>query len=380
MKKIKAYLQNLFWLFLTYFLAPYFYLCIFLKSKPANDKILVIQLAKIGDMVCTTPVFREIKERYQKCHLSLLASRNTFGVVKNNHRLDDVIFTEDYPGIFGQFRLIKKIRKENYSWIINLSPINYFANILAFWALVSNRVSAVFKEAGEVSAMFFHFNNYRLEYKRHASLLRHYLTLLGFLGIGACSEEREVFTKPEEELKASNFLRNHNLNKDDLLVGISCTSNLDFRQWELEKFSALADMLTEKSGARIILIGADRDFAKNEEVKKMMKNNSINASGVFKLDELAAFMKNLKLFISMDTGPLYIANAVGVPVVNIAGPDDMREQSPYGPSVRIVQKDLPCIPCSLVLSGVRCCREGHLRCVKEIVPEEVFLACQPLLS
>jgi len=82
----------------------------------------------------------------------------------------------------------------------------------------------------------------------------------------------------------------------------------------------------------------------------------------------------------MDTGPLYIANAVGVPVVDIVGPDDMKEQSPIGLAVRFVRKNLACAPCSLVFSGIRYCKQGHLRCVKEITPEDVFEAGRSLLK
>lgn len=375
---IKAYFNNFFWLFLTYLAAPYLYARIVFKKKGNGQRILVIQTAKIGDLVCTTPVFREIKNNFPDAYLTAIVIDRSQDILKNNPHIDQVISITGYRGIIGGFRLIKKIRKENYDWSLVMLP-DYFNNIIGFWSLAPNRATTTHEDTGEITKLTSIFNNFRREYKKHTSALRHYLGLLNFLGIKEYSEEKELFILPEEERVAEDFLNKNNLKKEDLLVGMSVTSEVAFRQWDLKKFAALADMLVEKLGAKIIFIGAQSDFAKNEQVREMMKNNSINSAGCFKLRDFPAFMKNLKLFISMDTGPIYIANALGVPVVDIVGADDMNEQSPSGPKCAIIQKELYCSPCIFVFSGIRYCKEGHLRCLKEISPEDVFEAAKKLL-
>lgn len=111
-----------------------------------------------------------------------------------------------------------------------------------------------------------------------------------------------------------------------------------------------------------------------------MKNNSVNAAGAFKLYELAAFMRNLKLFISVDCGSLYVADAAGVPSVVIAGSVDMREQHPLNSPYKVIQKNIYCFPCSFTPFPARTCKEGHLKCLKEITPEEVFDSVIKLIS
>ncbi len=44
-------------------------------------------------------------------------------------------------------------------------------------------------------------------------------------------------------------------------------------------------------------------------------------------------------FISVDTGPIYIAEAFGIPTIDIVGPMDENEQPPRGPMHRIVRTD-----------------------------------------
>ena len=62
----------------------------------------------------------------------------------------------------------------------------------------------------------------------------------------------------------------------------------------------------------------------------------IDASEKFSIDELKALIAQAGLFISVDTGPLYIAEAFGVPTVDIVGPMDEREQPPIGEHHKVV--------------------------------------------
>lgn len=338
----------------------------------------MIQRAKIGDLVCTTHIFREIKKKYPSCYLSAMVIERAKNILKHNPHLNEVISLGDFQGFSGKIRLVKKIRKEKYDWVFTVLP-DPFINTIGLWTLIPNRVVTTYKHSGEIIGLTSIFNNYRVEYHRHTSAARHYLKLLKFIGIEGGSEEKEVFVSFEEKARVMDYFKKYDLSGHDLLIGISVTSEVDFRQWELEKFAQLADLLVEKLGAKVIFIGAAKDFAKNEKVQKMMKRDSLNTAGIFQLNELPAFLANLKLFISMDTGPIYIANALRVPVVDIVGADDMREQSPFGPKVRIIQKDLYCAPCIFIFSGIRYCKEGHLKCLKQISVEDVFKAAQELL-
>jgi len=381
MRRFRAYLNNFFWLFLTYLLAPYLYFRIFLRSKATRpSKILVIQVAKIGDLVCTTPVFREIKKKFPTSHLTVLVISRTKDVLKNNPRVDEVISISDYPNIGDKFKLLSKLRKEKYDWALSLLP-GSFNSIIGFWSLIPNRVGTTHKYSGEIAKFSSFFNNHCLEYKRHTSLMRHYLSSLKFLGIEEFSEEKEIFIRPEEEKKASDFLKAQDLNSDDLLIGISVTSGVKIKEWEATKFARLADRLAEGKNAKIIFIGSTDDNFRVKEVQEgMMHGNSINACGIFKLHELPALLKKLRLFISVDNGSLHMADAVGVPVVDIVGPIDTDELYPLNNRSKIIKKNIYCAPCSFMFQPPLFCKEGHFKCLKEITPEEVFEAAVKLIE
>lgn len=378
---IGAYLNSFFWLFLTYFLAPYFYFRIFLLEKKKNTplKILVIYTAKIGDLVCATPVFREIKKKFPLAYLTVLVVSKAAGVLRNNPRIDKIILIDNYESVASKLRLLRELRKEKYDWAFNVFP-DSFTNIISFWSLIANRATTTYKYSGEITRLLSIFNNHCLEYKNHTSIARHYLNLLRFIGIEEVSEKREIFIGPEEERKTSDFLRQNNLEVNDLFVGIGAVPGNKFKQWDPQKYANLADQLVSKLNAKIIFTGTTDNRTQVANIQKMMHSNSINSAGYFKLHELPAFLKKLKLFISVDSGPVYIADAVGTPVVDIVGSFDPQEQTPAGNKYKILQKDKPLANCSFIDPLSFDCLRWYQQQLQKVTPEEVFEAVASLLN
>jgi ADP-heptose:LPS heptosyltransferase len=99
-----------------------------------------------------------------------------------------------------------------------------------------------------------------------------------------------------------------------------------------------------------------------------MKARPIISCGVFTLKHLGALAKRADLFITADSGPLHIANAVGAKkIIALFGPTASLVTAPYPlKNVIILQKDVGCtIPCYVVD-----CRDN--RCMKAITPEDVL--------
>ncbi|MDO8231943.1 MAG: glycosyltransferase family 9 protein [bacterium] len=141
----------------------------------------------------------------------------------------------------------------------------------------------------------------------------------------------------ESALKVrANFLKKHNLTLGTYAI-ISPSAGNKIKAWPAERFARVAEHVARK-GVPTVVIGGSRD---GEEVKAMLgglkdPSSVIDASEQFSLDELKAFVAGAALFISVDTGPLYIAEAFDVPTVDIVGPVDERVQPPVGPRHAVV--------------------------------------------
>ena len=105
-----------------------------------------------------------------------------------------------------------------------------------------------------------------------------------------------------------------------------------------------------------------------------MTTRPLVLTGQTDLRRLASLISQSKLFVTNDSGPMHIANALGVPVIAIFGPTDPGTTGPFQDPAVVIKKDTVCWPCSY-----RDCPFDH-RCMTAIAPEEIFAACQRFLS
>ncbi|MDI6744521.1 MAG: glycosyltransferase family 9 protein, partial [Thermodesulfovibrionales bacterium] len=111
------------------------------------------------------------------------------------------------------------------------------------------------------------------------------------------------------------------------------------------------------------------------------KDGIINAVGKLHLNELPALVEKLSLFIGVDTGITYMADALSIPVVNIAGPSNMENQRPTGKNAVIIQKtDLPCVPCSHTFKSPYNCEINTRECINSVSVDEIYINAKKLLS
>ena len=85
------------------------------KSK----SVLILKYDRIGDMVVTTPIFRELKEAFPDISISVLASESNKDVVKYNPYIDH-IYTNYKNSIFGDLPSLLKLRKKSFDVCIEL--------------------------------------------------------------------------------------------------------------------------------------------------------------------------------------------------------------------------------------------------------------------
>jgi len=322
-------IRKLVLIFLACLFSPIFYFLIWRrkKSRAKNKqlKILVVpQLTRVGDLVCATPVFRAIKKKYPDCYLAVLVQNKIAGIVKNNPHIDKVIIfkSSDFAD-----RVLYEVRKEGFDWSFCLSG-TAIGTLVAFWGLIPNRVKLIREGCSFSELVSDWLNNYRSLYKHHTYLPKYYLKMLRLIGIENPEEIKEVFTAPAGDHKADEFLRNNNIASRDFLVGVSITAGNKIKEWGDEKFTILAKRISEKYDTKIIFIGTKSDEQRIDAVLANLGNQRFYKTVDFSLEELPSLIKRLHLFISGDTGPMHIAHALEVPLIDILGPVDPEELTP----------------------------------------------------
>jgi heptosyltransferase-2 len=145
------------------------------------------------------------------------------------------------------------------------------------------------------------------------------------------------------------------------------------KRWLPERFAATADRLRARSKAEILLVGSAGEVALAERVAAGMKTSPHVLTGRTTLRELLGLLGQAALVLTNDSGPMHMANALGIPVVAVFGPTDPRRTGPVQPPSVVLKKDAPCWPCLY-----RACPYDH-RCMSAIAVDEAVEACGPFL-
>lgn len=343
-------------------------------SEKSSLRVLIIpQLNRIGDLVCATPVFRAIKKRYPESFVAVLVTSRTSDLLKANPNIDEIIRyrTSHFMSV------LKNIRERKFNWCLSLSG-TAISTIVAVWSLIPNRakISRPDKPIGEQLTDW--LIPHRIMYQHHTYLPAYYLKLLEFLGIQDAEEVKQVFVTEEADEKVKEWLSANHIAPTDVLVGISITAGNKIKEWGDENFRKVAEYAVQLHGAKVIFIGGKNDKERIEKIKNGLDQSKFFCAADFNLEELPSLIKRLNLYIAVDTGPIYIAHALRVPLIDIVGPCDPNEQPPNDEISIQVRPPTYISPSSFVMKKAGR-PEEHRRTLEAIKPEEVIDAVKRVL-
>lgn len=366
------------YILLSYLFSPLIYLLVALKKKKAIKRILVIQTAKIGDLICSTPVFREIKIKYPESHLTAIIDPINKELLENNPHVNEIltIKTTDCRGVAGKLRLSGRIRKGRYDIAICLNPNVPYAMAL-FWGLVPLRLSVMPDFCGLTFKLASVFSTNLEKHIRGNLVITTYMRMLKAIGIESENISGDIYQSKDVEIKVKMLLGiiTHPL------IGIAVSSGNKMKELGTEKIAELSDKLIHDMDCHIVLIGSGQDIGSAENICSNVKRKEkiINTAGMFSLGELPALIKRLSLFIGVDSGITYMADALSVPLINIAGPSDIQDQRPRGKRAIILQKEFECVPCSHAFKSPYKCRLNTRKCITSVSIDEICYAANKII-
>jgi ADP-heptose:LPS heptosyltransferase len=280
--------------------------------------VLVIQLAKIGDLVCTTPLLRALANRGDD--VTVVCLERTAPILAGNTAVHRVI-TVDLQRI-GLFFAVRALQPDV---TIALFP-HAFNAMLGLWSGAPEILYAGGKPKGIVTTFFRFFYRHRLEYSRGTRTYDFYMQVAEAVRASRVPYVHEVTVTQAERDAGAKLLP-----EKTAVLAVSAGNRI--KEWPIERFIEIGQELSSR-GWTVAFSSTDK--AKTSAAAARVPN-AIDIGGL-SLRALIGALSRAKLLVSVDTGPLYIAHALGVPVVDIIGPVDPREQPPpEGPTVAHVR-------------------------------------------
>ncbi|MCF8242314.1 MAG: glycosyltransferase family 9 protein [Melioribacteraceae bacterium] len=310
------------------------------------DKILIIRLSSLGDVLLTSPFVRGIKQKYPASNIDFLVRQEFSDTVKFNPNLNNIFTIErdkDYGGT------ISELKNKRYDLVIDLQ--NNFRSQLITVKLKTkifrfNKPNI--KKMLLVNFKWNLFNSVKEIPLRYAETLP---------GIKLDEKGLELFVPGEIKPQIESSVIN---------IGFAPGSKHFSKMWPAGYFIELGNLLSEK-GKRIILFGGKDDKVICAELEEKIKG-AVNLCTDNDLLQTAADMKQCSMILCNDSGLMHTACAVDVPVIAIFG-STVKEFgfAPYNVDSLVIENNsLTCRPCSHI--GRSDCPKKHFKCMLELTP------------
>lgn len=345
------------------------------RSKKSERNVLIIQRAKIGDLVCTTPLIRAFAEHGDR--VSVLCNHWSAPVLEHLPFIHEIILSDDvsFQGIFGLPCLAIQLFLRRFDVCIVSVPGSTNA-LLSIWTAAPLSVATSTKYQGIFETIITRFHSHRVVMLRGMRTFDHYMRLAAAAGVEAVSYRHDYIVTPTEAKWAEQWLQN-NAQSSAPKVMLALSAGNRIKEWPLERFAEVGARL-QKHGFTVIFSSNNRE--KTAQACSLLPRENVLDAGGLSLRELAAIISLVDLFVSVDTGPLYIAHALGIPVIDIIGPVDPSEQPPISSAKTVlVLPPPPITPSSFVLKPLRKESSAQRRALDETTVDHVMTAILRLI-
>ncbi len=320
----------------------------------------------MGDAVLVSPLVLALRRFYPKAKLCVLAEKRNGGIFLCGEGLSDTLYLYDR----GLDLIRTAFRK--YDLIIDTEQSHYLSALLTW--LMPSRFSVGFGT-----------NEREILFDRAVSYSQRDYEVESFLKLfEALTHDRPTF-HPEEpffQLKKELSLSSAGGGQKRINGGKPCIvmapgATIVERRWGWRKFRDLAEKLEGKE-VRIILVGSRLDREEGRNISEGLEHFVENKIEKTSLSELITTVLHSDILVSTDTGVLHLAYAVGTPAVALFGSGIEAKWAPPGRNYRVINKNLPCSPCTLFGETPPC--PNDVACLESITVKEVEEALLDLLK
>ena len=277
-------------------------LCTTLHRTTPLQRILLITLSNIGDVVLTTPVLERLHQRYPEAVIDILTDARASELLTHCPYRGDILLKDKRAGWRGVLQLVRALRRSRYELIVDLRTDG-----LAYLLRAKRRYTKWGARPPGSHAVEDHMG------------------VIAALG-GAI---------PPTHIWLNDDLRGNAATQLMTLPGqrwlaLGPGANSPPKIWAVERFRDMVT-LTKESFDAVILLGGPADRERAACVAEDCALPCLNLCGATDLLQAAAVLARARAFVGNDSGLGHLASAVGTPTLTVFGPGRPLRYHPWGP-------------------------------------------------
>ncbi|MCE0484036.1 MAG: putative lipopolysaccharide heptosyltransferase III [Methylacidiphilales bacterium] len=347
-------------------------------------RIAVFKMRNIGDVLMTTPVLRALRETFPDAKITAIVNSGTEAMLAHNPHIDEVLVYQrklHHNALLGrlayEFQFVRELRRRRFDLTIGFTEGDrtawYTIFIRARYRLgTAHYTVGKYDPRRRIYNLPMPFSPPTLhEVEKHFYLLEQ-----AGLKLKSTTPGNLCLVIPDDHRAwAKNELTPL---RPAPVIHVHPVSRWLWKCWKDESMAAVIDWLQTERQARVIVTTGpiERERQRARDIVSLCRTKPLFYDGNLSLTQTAALTAASDAYFGVDTAPMHMAAAVGVPVIALFGPTHARNWGPWTPLVRVLSHGCPCYE-----TRSRACDWSQVRaCLASIAVEEAQAALDEVLA
>ena len=291
----------------------------------------MIRLDEIGDVVMTSAFLRELRRNAPSARITLLVQPALLNLVELCPYVDAIV-TFDPTGsryartprnLWRALRITREVFRDQ-QFDLTIMPRwdidSYFGSFLAYLSNATTRVTyseMVFPQKAQENRGMDDLFTRVFDERESRHEVERSLRVIELLGGTVEENNLETWIGRDDESEAARILDAGHITMDSSLIALGASAGQPKREWPPDRYAALANRLLGL-GHSIAIIGGENGASLGDELKIRIGSRVINLVGRTTLRQTIGVLRRCQLFIGNDAGPMHLAAASGIPVLEIS--------------------------------------------------------------
>jgi len=290
-----------------------------------KPRILVIRGGAIGDFILTLPAIKLLREAFPNAHLEILGYEHIISLAEGRFYADSIRSIE-YGAMAGFFVPNSELAPDLAEYFAS------FQQIVSYLFDPDGYFEGNLRRAGAKNILSAYS---KIDDSEHAS--RQLARPLQSMALFLEEHGAELFPTEADLRTAHQRLAPAH---PAPIAAIHPGSGSAKKNWPLENWAELGRRLMRgPEPFRILLVGGEADYAQLQFLEQTWRGEPILTIRDLPLPEVAAILRQCRLFLGHDSGISHLAAGVGTPSVLLFGPTDPAVWAPGNPWVHAIEAE-----------------------------------------
>ncbi|MGQ0560470.1 MAG: glycosyltransferase family 9 protein [Gemmatimonadota bacterium] len=267
-------------------------------SRVAPERILLIQLHHLGDVVLTTPTIRAARLAFPAARIDFLTGALGAQALEGNPHLDRILVEPS----------LRMLKQNHYDVVLDMHSVPRTA-LYTFATRAPARIGIRGRGPRNLA-----YTRLLEREERAVYMARQKLRLLAAIGVAVENAHAGLEVAITDAERASAQRKLAGLSAP--IVAVSPVAKHPFKQWGTERWARVADALAQ-DGASILITSGPGEEEQARAVAERMQQPALWQYGRTSVRELAALYERCALWIGNDGGPKHLATAARTPTVTV---------------------------------------------------------------